>query len=139
LPWPTTTSIYKPTNEYSRYAITGQKTRATDTSVATPTDAASVRRSCATHSGSLPCVPLQIRAVDLQQTHNFNDHQLNMTDALTHTHRTRAHRDRCGIERVRSRLQPDRRVLCVANRRRPASVAPRSMKLLMLDLTDTDV
>jgi hypothetical protein len=35
-----------------------------------PTDAASVRRSCATRSGSLPRVPLQIRAVDLQRSNH---------------------------------------------------------------------
>jgi hypothetical protein len=62
-----------------------------------------------------------------------------MTDVLTHTHWTRAHRNRRGPERVCSRLQPDRRVLCIANKCRPVSVTPSSVKLLTLDPTDADV
>jgi hypothetical protein len=60
-----------------------------------------VCRSCATHSGSLPRVPLQIRVVDLQRTLNFNGHQLNTTDTLMHRHRMHAHHDRRGPERVK--------------------------------------
>jgi hypothetical protein len=103
--------------------LTGQISRATDASVVPPTDAASVHRSYASTARSLPRVPLQIRAIDLQRSANFNALSNQPTDASHASKPARPSHHQMLSRKGETARSCDRRICRLCDRRGLASIA----------------